>query len=142
MALSAAVLIIAAIAIAVLTSVGNSDYSKNQNKATVYAQEELESLRELSEVNWVSFSTLLSGIYCVGGDEVLVSSVANCSSPNLDNYFIRQVDLYGFNTNGCINARKARVSVLWRDGKCQNDQFCHSVILDSCFADNYTLPTP
>ncbi len=141
-ALSAAVLIISAIAVAVLTSVGNSDYSKNQNKATVYAQEELESLREESEINWSGFFAQASGIYCVGPDEILVSSVANCSSANLDNYYIRQVDLYDFNSPECINSRRVKVSVMWSDGKCATNQFCHNVVLDSCFADNNTLPTP
>ncbi|MBI3984615.1 MAG: hypothetical protein HY344_01545 [Candidatus Levybacteria bacterium] len=141
-ALSAAVLIISAIAVAVLTSVGNSDYSKNQNKATLYAQEELESLRESSEISWSNFSSQGSGIYCVGSNEVLESSVSNCSTANLDNYYIRQVDLYDFNTSGCTNSRKVRVSVFWSDGKCQSGQFCHNVVLESCFADNNTLPTP
>src|SRR4030042_3571069 len=65
-ALTAGVMIIAAITIAVVNSVNNADFAKNQNLATSYSQQALEIINVLQKNNWASFSELSSGTYCLG----------------------------------------------------------------------------
>ncbi len=145
-------IVLSAIAIAVISSVNNSDYSTKQNKATSYAQTELETLSQLSKTNWATFNTY-DGTYCVGEDGQLgTSQAAICTFPNLDNEtLIRQVD---FNKNddscspgtGSIKGTSVTVTVKWADGKCglvnQERSFCHNAQVRSCYTDINTLPTP
>lgn len=149
-ALSAASIIVSAIAIAVISSVNNSDYSKNQNKATAYAQAEIEILGQLSKANWQTFNTY-SGTYCVGNKQVMASQIIDCSTPNLESTFIRQIDVAKNNSScasgaGSTQGTSVKVTVSWADGKCTIHNglrdYCHSANVQSCFTDINTLPTP
>jgi len=79
-ALSAAVLIISALAMVVLSAVGNSDYTRIQNQATAYAQEELEALKDMSKNDWNNFNAY-DGTYCPSADLNLGTRISgNCQT--------------------------------------------------------------
>lgn len=142
-ALAAAAVIVSAIAVAVITSVNNSDFSKNQNLATQYAQEGIEVLRNLSQSNWSSFSTY-SGTYCLNKDSTTLTTPSGASCPlNINSFFVRQV-VINQNSSSCSSNTKVSVTVSWADGKCTtaSNPYCHSVLLDSCLANinSTTLP--
>lgn len=142
-ALAAAAVIVSAIAVAVITSVNNSDFSRNQNLATQYAQEGIEVLRNLSQTDWVNFSTF-AGTYCLAQDSTTLTtpSGSGCTQ-NVSSYYIRQVTITPVSGN-CSGNTKILVSVSWSDGKCtsSSNPFCHKVVLDSCLANinSTTLP--
>jgi type II secretory pathway pseudopilin PulG len=156
-ALGVATIVVSAMAVAAITAVNNSDFSKYQNQATQYAQQGIEYLRQLSENDWSSFSSHIAdpnGVSCLS-DVVPLALVASdngsCSSPNIRNekgnkFFVRQVQLTNVpysvpapsnNDNiACNGVVKVTVTVSWTDGKCGtldgNQVYCHSVVLNSC----------
>ena len=146
-ALGTAVLIISAIAIAVITSVNNTDFSKNQNLATQYAQQGMELVRNKSEFDWPGFSTY-SGSYCLSQNSTnLVPAGLGCSlninDSNSNPFFVRQIDI-SQNDAICTGSTSVSVKVSWTDGKCTSASniYCHTVKLDSCLANLHSVPTP
>lgn len=141
-ALSAGVIIVSAIVVAVISSLNNSDYAKNQNLATSYAQEELEVLKSQARTDWKTVSSYpVNNSYCAGSDGSFTQN-ASCNTVNIGNVFIRQVDIVTPGS-GCVYTpvQEVQVKVSWSDGKCDNGSFCHSVVLDACLTDVNTLPT-
>lgn len=132
--LGIAVFILSAITIAIISSVNNSDFSKNQDLATQYSQQGMEVLKQKSSSDWATFSTY-SGTYCLPENSTALSSpgVNGCTT-NISNFFIRQVDVGA--SSDCIGGVKVSVSTLWTDSKCTDESklFCHNVTLDSCLS--------
>lgn len=146
-ALGAAALVVSAMAIAIISAVNSSDFSKYQNLATHYAQQGIEILRQKSQSNWTSFSLVDNlGTYCLGDDNALKRPEANCpitqpTTPNLGGFFIRRVGLED-GTNSCpVGVISGVVRVWWTDGKCKDHAYCHNVEVDSCFTNLNVVPT-
>jgi len=139
-ALSAGVTIIAAIAIAVINSISNADYAKNQNLATNYAQQGMEIVNVLQKSNWNTFVTL-SGTYCLDKESTNLSSAIECDK-NVDE-FVRTV-LITKNTADCTTGSRVNVKVAWEDGKCKDEDnpYCHDVELISCIEGIHVIPSP
>lgn len=149
-ALGAVALIISAMAVAVITSVNSSDFSKNQSRATYYAQQGIEILKQASQSDWNSFSDI-NGVYmgqrCLGDDNTF-SNITNCPfsqpnnlpGPNVSGSFIRQTLLQPPGQNSCAEGLNGIVTVYWLDGKCRSHVYCHSVELDSCFTNINNVP--
>src|SRR3990170_7744222 len=71
-ALASILLTLAAVAIAISTSVSNSQFIKQQSQASKYAQEGMEQLRYTRNTNPTTFFSQ-NGIYCMNEDSTLVS---------------------------------------------------------------------
>lgn len=160
-ALGAGVIVLTAITVAVITSLSNAQFSKNQNIATQYAQEGMELLRKMRDSDWAAFS-FLSGSYCLDKGDTLLNiadrrntTYAGCvkgnpPSPepvNVSPIFVRQVDIQfvaiiSEDDPPCEGNMKGTVGVSWASGKCTSGTFCHTVSLVSCFSNYYVAPTP
>ena len=152
-ALGAAVIIVSAITIVVISALNNAQFSKNQNLATQFAQQGMEIMRQMRDSNWTTFSDLSEEAYCLDkGSNIPVlkdlTIIAGCghsgqSGQNVD-LFAREVDIEGGNSPDCASATKVTVVVSWNDAKCTNSTnlFCHKVELVSCFSDSRVVPTP
>ena len=140
-------IIIAAIAMVVITSMNNANYAKYQNVAAHYAQEGLDIIRQQSETNWDLFSQKTSGTYCLAQDstDLGTSPVGDCTTPNISSNninFIRKIIILT-SGSGCSSGEKVSVVVSWSDGKCSSSKpYCHDVTLDSCFAQINNVPNP
>ncbi len=146
LALGVAAIIIGSIALVVLTTVNNADYSKTQNLATQYAQQALDIVRQQSDSNWSAFSAYVSGTYCLAENSTdLGSPTGGCSTPNItsnNNNFIRSVVINTADAS-CGSGEKVTVSVSWPDSKCTgSNKYCENVTLDSCFAQIANPPNP
>lgn len=164
--LSAAVVVIAAITVAAVTSLNNVEYSRDQNLATHYAQEGMEIVRNMRDQNIssVSSSSLPDGTYCMAQGCVGLTSNptdVNCG-PRIGTHcttkvgnFVREVTITHNDTlcngNGPTPAvspttatMKVSVSTYWGDTKCTNSSnlLCHSVLLTTCLSDFTVVPTP
>jgi len=142
-ALGAAVIIIAAMTIAVITALNNADFSSYQNLATNYAQQGIEIIQQKSQVAWTTIPTRLA-TYCLaqGATDLPPQAVSSCTTVNIDNKFIRQVKFTPESSN-CGGSTQVEVMVSWTDSKCSGIAgYCHQVTLDSCLADIYRLVTP
>lgn len=142
-ALGIASIIISALAVVVITSISNSTFSKNQNLATHYAQQGIDILRGQSSSDWVSFQAK-AGVFCLnGGTTDLGSPVTGCTTPNVDNFFVRKVTITQASAS-CQGSAKVAVDVSWNDGKCTSasNLYCHSVLLDSCLANINSVSAP
>lgn len=139
-ALGAAVIIVSAVAIAVITAQNNADFSKNQNLATQYARQGMEVLRQIRETSWQTFSSF-SGTYCLSQSSTTLTPSGGTSCPvNISSFFIRSVTI-NQNYGGCSGGARVATSVFWSDGKCaSSNPYCHDVTLESCLTNiNKTL---
>ncbi len=135
-ALGAAVIIVSAMAIVIVTAVNNSDFSKYQNQATQYAQQGIELLKEKSQSNWSTFSAYQGG-YCLSENSTTLTPSSGCNSiPNISNFFIRSVTINQNHPTCNRIAARVVVNVSWKDGKCtsSSNPYCHIVSLESCLA--------
>lgn len=143
-ALGAAIIIISVIVIVVISALNNTQFSKNQNLATQFAQQAMEVMRQMRDSNWTTFSELSAGSYCLDKESNIPVSkdpITGCGQ-NVD-VFAREVDIEK-NSSSCGEATKVTVTVFWTDAKCTGvtNPFCHKVELVSCFSDLRLIPTP
>lgn len=153
-ALAVAALIISAISVTVISSLNNAIFSKNQNLATQYAQEGMETMRKLKNSNWNTFNSYGNAdgsitYYCLDdGSATLRQMQGDKCGQNID-IFMRQVTVEKSNSDcqlaGSPNlGTKMKVSVFWSDGKCKDpvNPFCNKVEDVSCFNNSNVLPPP
>ena len=134
-ALGVATIVVSAMAIAAITAVNNADFSKYQNLATNYAQQEMEIIRQHSQTDWHNLILAkLGSSKCLDINQT--ETPLPCSK-NIDNFFGREVTLTQTSSgdSDCHGTVHAVVTVSWADGKCSSGSSCHNVTLDSCFAD-------
>jgi len=142
-ALGIAVTIIAAIANIVVTSLNNTSFSKNENLATIYAQQGMESVRKLINSSYIAFKkNYTASSYCLDQNNNLIVKSTNCNNIKTGIY-IREVS-FDQNSPDCQVSLKTVVSVSWSDSKCTDrfNLYCHSVTLSSCFVDKNEVPSP
>lgn len=136
-ALGAAVVVVSAITITVMSSLNNVEFSRDQNLATQYAQQGIEFMRQVSQSNWTLFSSYAASRYCLAQNASAITPINPATNTCGQNYgnFIREIDIEQ-NSNSCSGNVKVTVNVSWSDGKCTdvNNKFCHNVILHSCLS--------
>ncbi len=153
-ALGAAAIVISAIAVAVISSVNNSDYSKYLNLATAYSQQGVEILKQQSVSDWTTFSGYASGaLYCFPQGTVLTLASGVSCSPNIGtgNFFVRTAVITQASpscpanppvnpTNGTL----VSVETSWTDGKCTSPSnvYCHNSTFNTCITDVNRVSAP
>jgi type II secretory pathway pseudopilin PulG len=148
-ALGVASMVVSAMAVAAITAVNNSDFSKYQSLAANYAQQGMEIVRQKSQTDWNYFyNTYVGhpppnvGLWCLdGGSSALVSRPAVGCGQNISQngkaFFKRDVELAETSSGNlsCHGTVLATITVSWTDGKCSGGGFCHDVTIESCFTD-------
>lgn len=137
LALAFAVVIITAVVIAVITSLNNTTFTKNQNLASQYAQEGIDIARNMRDSSYAEFKALPNNkSYCAGADGKL-STDSFCTVDGFERRVF--LDHTGLDEKGiprCQAGSSFVASIVsWIDSKCTGSTACHSVQLDSCFAD-------
>src|SRR3989344_9599898 len=131
-ALASILITLAAISVVITASLSNSRFIRDQSLASRYAQEGMEYMRYLRNID-ASFFESRQGIYCMGKDNVL--NVGTCPVINIDNLYKREIEFVQNSPVECSGGTKVVVSVFWASGKCSDsDRFCHKSQLISCFA--------
>lgn len=165
-ALTAAVVIIAAIVSASLNALTSSEFTRSQNTATQATQQGMEIIRNMRNVSIASLSAsyLPDDYYCLAKScSSLLNSDSNCwvrtTSSCSQNYdtFVRQVTVLHDSADcnatptpvglpeGVLTGNvKITVTTSWFDNKCtdSSNPYCHSVVSSSCFSDFTVAPTP
>jgi type II secretory pathway pseudopilin PulG len=136
--MSIAIIILVAASTVILSSLNNAQNSKVKNLATEYAQEGMETIRQMRNMNYNTFKNY-NGKYCLAkGENILRSS---CTNPNVDT-FIRSVEIEQ-NSNCNTNAVQVTLSVSWADKKCSSsDSYCQRVSLITCLSTDNPIPAP
>jgi len=139
-ALAITAIIVTAISVLVTSSLNNSQFSKNENLATKYAQEGMEIVRHVRDLSYNQFRNY-DGTYCLAkGATTLGASTSSCTTPNVDNY-VRSAQIQ--QNPGCgPNLARVTMNVAWADSKCQPNTFCHKSSLVSCYSTVDPLPAP
>jgi len=142
-ALGAAVIVLSAITVAVISALNNVQYTKNQNQATQYAQQAIEIMRQIGQSDWAYLSSKVNKNYCLPeGSNTLEDISANGCGQNIG-IFVREVDIEQ-NSQSCSGNISITVTVRWSDGKCSlSNPYCHKVNLNSCLSNrnvNITAP--
>lgn len=153
---SVAVVLVSAIAIAIISALSNTQFSKNRSVATQYSQSGIEMIRQMRNNDFAAFDGLSDRNYCLDkrcpGITDSLRSNPNCWTRsgarcelNIDNIFIREVEIVK-DSSSCLiegtDATKVTVSTLWSDSKCKDPLFCHSAKLVSCFSNSNVVPSP
>ncbi|MBI2430426.1 MAG: hypothetical protein HYV39_00175 [Candidatus Levybacteria bacterium] len=135
-AFGVAVVLVTAISIAVLSALSNAQFSKNQNLATQYAQEGMETVRR--------FAALSPGDYCLDKNSKNSSDLrlkgTGCGR-NIDGIFTREITIEE-NSSKCLDTKKVTALVSWSDSKCTSSNDCHKAELVSCLPDINAVPIP
>ncbi len=157
-ALSALIISLAGISIAVIFAVNNTTFVKNQNLANKYAQAGMEYFKNKAEngetVNLNppiqnksedDFRNL-SGTYCLGESFTIATYNNGCIPANVGETFQRYVT---FTQSSCgptptpddlgdtnqYSGSEVTVTVSWSSSKCPSDNtYCHKAQLHSCFS--------
>jgi Tfp pilus assembly protein PilV len=153
LALGMIVVIMTALVTALVSSLSNTNFSKNESIATNYAQEGLEIARNDKDFDFTQFSGM-SGTYCLYSDEdnPIQSVFSAPTSPpcsKIDGIFTRTIYINNSGNDSRPGAdlsknprclRKASnqpvyvaSTVTWADSKCSGSDQCHKVELNSCF---------
>lgn len=153
-ALAASVAVVSAIVVTVITSLGNAQFTKNQNLATEYSRQGMEIVRQIAKNNWNNFLTYTNRDYCLNKDSASICAMgsSNCGTPitcglNIDAIFSRQITIIQSSSvpasTYCTQSAEIVSSVLWSDSKCQaGNILCHEVKLRSCLADVNSVKAP
>ncbi len=144
LALAFAVVIVTGVVIAVITSLSNATFTKNQNLASSLAQEGLDIARNLKESSYQTFFSLPSGQYCATSGSTSLSAGSCAVGSFTRGVYINHQGRDQSGTPKCaVNGSFVASTVSWNDSKCQNDlDKCHKVQLDSCFYDLNKVPDP
>ena len=164
-ALTASVVIVAAIVSASLTALTSSEFTRDQNTATQFTSQGMEIIRDMRNQSIASLSAtyLPDETYCLAKTcTTLDATIPNCwvqnptCTQNADK-FIRKVivvhDSVDCNSTptpsgepvGVLGSNvKITIITSWYDNKCTDasNQFCHQTTLSSCFSDFTVIPTP
>lgn len=146
-ALSALLIALAGISIAVIYAVNNTTFIKNQNLASKYAQEGMEYLKNKADngetvslnppvqSKYTDDFRNLSGLFCMDEQHVISSSTSGCTT-NIKGFFERSVN---FEQGKCagkdFSGSEVTVTVKWISSKCPSDNtYCHKAEFHSCFS--------
>ncbi len=142
-ALAASVAVVTAIAITVITSLSNVEFTKNQNLASQYSREGMEVVRKIAKDNWINFVASYKSLnYCLDQDASSLRVMGSEGCGQNIGIFVRQI-VVNQSSAFCQNSVQVKSIVYWSDSKCQTgDVFCHNVTLDSCLADINTIRAP
>jgi hypothetical protein len=169
LAFSVSILVLSAVILGIITSLSNTQYSKNQSLANSFAQEGMAIIRKIRDSNLDKFS--LFGeftpsdhtIYCLGpnqtdlnNEDKLTSAYQNCWAKKpvpTGGIFSREIRFEHQSPNCCFDntqtcgtdrrGSKATVTVAWSDNKClAGNPFCHKVELITCFSNIDRKSTP
>lgn len=113
-ALGIGVLVIVALVQSLVTSVKNASFAKNQNLATRYSQEAVESIRsERDKLGWSTMNTNFNNkTFCLptGDSATWSQKVVSCAAI-LGTIFVREAKF----TSGGANTLLVEISTSWTD---------------------------
>lgn len=98
-ALGTGVVVLLALSTVVLSSLSAAQFSKNQNLATLYAQQGMEIVRSIKQTNWDSFYTNytaaggnvgVASSFCLPKDDT-TPNVGICTNPVIDGVYKRDI---------------------------------------------------
>lgn len=163
-ALTAAVIVTAAIVSASLNALSSSEFTRDQNIASQFTQQGMEIMRNMRDLDIASISAtyLPDGTYCLAKMcTSLNKNISSCwqavpSCPQNADKFVRSVVIAHSATDcnvsptpvgqtGSLSSNvQVTVTTAWFDPKCTDPTkpFCHSATATSCFSDFTVVPTP
>lgn len=143
--------IITAIAVVIVNGLYNSSFIKNQNEANKYAQQGIETVRNVQQNNLEIFKGYVDSgePHCIDEQSGTLYSL-NCVDDvaNTGGVYNRTVEFATGgaecnNSNPSTSSLKVTVRVKWTSSKCpQSDTFCHKSELVSCMPYIYPASNP
>lgn len=143
-------IVVTGIVVALTNSISQSNFTRNQNLASNYAQQGLDIARNMKENSFASLSALGDRSYCLGEGETAITTPESASGcdVNIGETFFRSVYINSSGEDGreAVPGQSCQVEdgvssvfiasiVAWTDSKCTGGEICHKVELNSCFVD-------
>lgn len=135
-ALGIITVVVTALVGVIVTSMGNTRFSEDQNLARQYAQEGMEIVRQTRDNDYAAFRSL-TGDYCLASLPSVLTQPCS-TGKNVDSFF-RKVTII---QAGCsADVANVAVTVSWQDSKCPAaNTFCHASRLESCLSSVNPVP--
>lgn len=156
-ALVALLLIITAISTLIVNGLYNSSHVKSQNEANKYAQQGIETVRNIQKNNLSIFKGYVDagGFFCINDrDSTLFDQASGCSDTgiNTGTSYNRTV-VFSQNDAACNNNNPSpdpdtnellvKVTVKWSSSKCSEDnRYCNKSELETCMPYIYPGSNP
>jgi len=160
-ALGAGIVVLTALTLMMTSSLNNASEGSSRTRAIQYAQDGLETVRNIKDTNWAQLVLLSNNgnnSYCMDSScSILTLTTGSCGPKtsscglNVGNSFSRQVDIKP-NDAKCIPQNpiagktfiRAVVTVSYGDGKCtsSSNPYCHNVQVESCYTNYDTRLRP
>jgi prepilin-type N-terminal cleavage/methylation domain-containing protein len=143
-ALGIATIVVSAITITSISSLSNASHIKDQSQATKYAQEGLETIRNIRNSGYEDFKLSYGGLYCLEAGQTVLGSPVSACSENINGKFVRSVRIEQgqCGSNVGANITSVTVEVAYTSGKCQSGTFCHKSQVTSCLSTTNPIPAP
>lgn len=151
-ALAVTMIILTALTVAIVTSLGNVRRSETQNKSSQFVLEGMEIMRRMRDADYTTFFSL-EGSYCLASSCSAVTTANGACGPkidscteNVDDFYIREVTIAQDSTtcNSSAPETKVTVRLTWTDTSCKDDNnpYCHESVLESCLSHFSTRLAP
>lgn len=134
LALAIAITLITAIVTALISSLSSSSFSRNQSIASGYAQEAIELVRSIRDVDYNALIGLSDGTYCFNSSFSLISNPCPELISDSGSSFSRTIAI-SKNNPKCASSIYVATIVTWKDSKCTNNDECHKIELNTCLID-------
>ncbi|MEK7559177.1 MAG: hypothetical protein AAB521_02620 [Patescibacteria group bacterium] len=150
-ALSVAIVIVSAIVVSIINALNNEKFGVNQNQATQLAQGGVDLFRDLSQSDWVTFTTYSAAAgYCLPQINPTPQLKAGPCIPNAgsNTNLVREIKV---ELNACIsptpavpNNGRVTSTVRWADTKCTDsaNPYCHKTEVVSCMFKPFINSSP
>lgn len=162
LAFSVSILVLSTVILGIITSLSNTQYTKNQGLANSYAQEGMAIVRQIRDSSWPDFYSK-NGDYCLPQNAVSLGDTnSDCKQAGkVGEIFVRSIKIEKNSSDYCsegipptptltpatiLSGSRVTVKVSWTDNKCPSSDniYCHKVELITCFSniDQKSFPAP
>lgn len=148
-ALTVLIMVLTAASVAIVSSINNSVYERNEALATKYAQEGIEYIRQYKVGNTTEFDSYTATTRCISSlDPALpplpTPPATGCATIGTTQY--RRSALFTDSgrcdiqypnatapTPTSLPGKNVEITVEWVSGKCVSGDYCNKVSVESCF---------
>lgn len=136
-----AVSLVSAITVTVIFALSTTQFGKNKNLATQYAQQGIEVVRRMQDSG--QLKDVADGTQClnIGRNSLTTKTSAEC--PADASFFVREVTIRSGTGSSCYPSRQIILTLKWSDNKCTQDNlYCHKTEITSCLSGVKSVATP
>lgn len=136
-----AVSLVSAITVTVIFALSTTQFGKNKNLATQYAQQGIEVVRRMQDSG--QLKDVADGTQCLNIGRNILSTKTSVECPADASSFVREVTIRSGTGSSCYPSKQIILTLKWSDNKCTQDNlYCHKTEITSCLSGAKSVATP